>query len=1597
MDTDMRHVVRNLLLLLGAGTFIFVMVLLFVNPQVWNYSPNVEEIVGFYWGALFLAVIIGAVGLYFYLRPVSGLVRMQKAGEEISPEAVRQARERAFQAPLLFLIAPIAITFICGTVADLVGTLFLKDYSFLRHYPDSILGTVAAAAVGLMAMAVSRRILRPVLIFCSNVDPKGMGGARFSMRRRQLVITLLMAFIPIAFIGILGYNLTLQSSRNAISEKYALLARTIAMDIAPRLDDASLISYIQVYDLEAPGYAFLLDDQMRRLTETPAQYQNPALVGRQEIPWETVLFPIQRGDKVWHLGFVYQVDPIDDPVGKQTVGILLIFCIGMAFFSFWVAFYTASDVTRDLRYVTARLTALAHGEEMPLERVPVVALDEVGDLALAFNEIQERVREQQRQMEREQKELLTLQQISQKISSILESDQLLREIVLQVEAAFGYRSTGIFLLEESGQSLYPGALSDSTPEEVTARHIPVGAGSVIGRVAATSKPEIISDVRTCTEYICDDPEVRSELAVPIIFNGKVLGVFNVESPTLNAFGERDLQILTTLSNQAGVALHNARLYREMESRRQSAAILAQVARMVSSTLNLQEVMNLALAQLKRLVQYDSASILLMEGDDLVFEAGMGFQSVEALLGQRISAEEANLGYQVMLSQQTRVVRDVQDVPEWGHHRDDLEGAHTIRSWIGAPLVVRGHSIGLLTLDGYQPDFYQSEDGDRVTAFAFQISAAIQNARLYQKVLSNAEDLSLLYEVSQQITGLLHVESLLEGIVERIQAAFGFEVVSIHLIDPATGMLQVMAERGIKDEALMRQQCLTDDCGIVPLVAGTGQLRLVRNVVQEPRYIESAPGIGSELAIPVIGNGVVMGVLNLESSQVDAFGTEQVRLLTALAHQLAAALENAHLFERVRTQAARLELLQQVSRQISSILSIDQLLNEVMSAVTMAFGYRYITIMLLDESTDELYVGAMLGYAPEIAQLRLPLSGGGISTVAASTRTPVYVPDVTQDARYISGESTIRSEIAIPLLTGRRVIGVFNLESEELDAFQADDVALMTALAHQVTVALENARLFESARTQALELARMAGNLADEKSKLDAILRNIADGLIVTDPQGYVLLVNPAFEQLFGLAAHKVVGGKLTQVVTERQLQRLITGVLTEEVRGGATMEIYLAGGRTLKASALAIQEERPLGVVTVLRDVTHEKEVDRMKTEFISTVSHELRTPLTSVLGFAKLISKTFEREIVSAVPADQRRAQQAVRRVRENLDIIVIEGERLTRLINDVLDISRMEAGKVEWHDESLDLRDLIGRVVDTMQPGVLEKRLELYVEAPGPFPTLTADPLRVQQVLVNLLSNAVKFTEQGMIQLTAQALEPGTMVHDWMTPAVGGVRFSIQDSGMGIAAESLPKLFQRFQQIGDTLRDKPKGTGLGLAICREIITHYGGVIWAESELGVGSTFHFTLPLVRTPLEQQPMPVNPVAAGSGGLPALPMMIGAQRLLVVDDEDHIRSLLAQELAQAGYQILEARNGAEALALARREHPALVVLDVMMPDISGFDVTRILKADPATAEIPILILSIIEDRQRGLSLGANAYLTKPVETEQLLETIAGLLKDGESRQ
>jgi CheY-like chemotaxis protein len=374
-----------------------------------------------------------------------------------------------------------------------------------------------------------------------------------------------------------------------------------------------------------------------------------------------------------------------------------------------------------------------------------------------------------------------------------------------------------------------------------------------------------------------------------------------------------------------------------------------------------------------------------------------------------------------------------------------------------------------------------------------------------------------------------------------------------------------------------------------------------------------------------------------------------------------------------------------------------------------------------------------------------------------------------------------------------------------------------------------------------------------------------------------------------------------------------------------------------------------------------------MKTDFVSSVSHELRTPLTSILGFAKLIHKKLTETIFPGLSTDDKKVQRAIKQVSENIEIVVAEGTRLTKLINDVLDIAKMEAGKIDWQMEPLTVSELVDRALAATSALFETKGLTAVREVAPELPGLVGDRDRLIQVLINLISNAVKFQDSGTV--TCRAERQG----DW-------VKISVIDQGMGIAPEDIPKVFEKFKQVGDTLTSKPQGTGLGLPISKEIVEHHQGQLWADSVLGQGSTFWFTLPV----------PAEVVAAPPEGQPPAPPAVAAavvpRVVLVVDDEANIRQLVRQELEPLGYTIHEASDGMAAIAKLRTLRPDAILLDLSMPSLNGFEVTAILKNAPHSAGIPIVIVSALDEHQRALAVGADGYVTKPIRFEVLTATL-----------
>jgi PAS domain S-box-containing protein len=397
----------------------------------------------------------------------------------------------------------------------------------------------------------------------------------------------------------------------------------------------------------------------------------------------------------------------------------------------------------------------------------------------------------------------------------------------------------------------------------------------------------------------------------------------------------------------------------------------------------------------------------------------------------------------------------------------------------------------------------------------------------------------------------------------------------------------------------------------------------------------------------------------------------------------------------------------------------------------------------------------------------------------------------------------------------------------------DEIGILARAFNQMTsqLKLSGQQLGEYSRTLEQKVNQRTG-------ELKAIIDNMVDGLVVIDRDDQITQFNPALIQLFGLTYEEMLFAKSKDLLPLQEIENLISNT-REYAKQVFTTEFNLPNSRCGKAVATAIFQADPVtgdvyvGTVILIRDITVEKEVDRMKTDFVSSVSHELRTPLTSVLGFAKLIQKKLNDNLFPLIVSDDKKVQRSIRQVGENIEIIVSEGERLTRLINEVLDIAKMEAGKIDWKMELITMEEIVDRALSATSSLFDNKGLQAIKDIESTLPKIMGDQDRLIQVMINLISNAVKFQETGSVTCAVR--------HEGDNLTV-----SVIDQGIGIAVEDLPKVFEKFRQVGDTLTKKPKGTGLGLPISKEIVEHHGGKIWLESELDKGTTFFFTIPIAR-------------------------------------------------------------------------------------------------------------------------------------------------------
>jgi PAS domain S-box-containing protein len=879
------------------------------------------------------------------------------------------------------------------------------------------------------------------------------------------------------------------------------------------------------------------------------------------------------------------------------------------------------------------------------------------------------------------------------------------------------------------------------------------------------------------------------------------------------------------------------------------------------------------------------------------------------------------------------------------------------SEVDVPILVNKQLVGVLVVESNRHHAFGTDDFEVLRAAAHQAGIAIGRDRLLGAERRRADEQEALRATIADLSARLELSDLLQAVLER----------AIQLLKVSHGELAIFHKERDELEIVASYNLGRKDTTGTRMKVGEGAMGHVA-LTREPYIIPDYNAWAARsdqyaqsdfhavmVAPLMMGRQLVGAIAFMDNNKVRAFGQEDLRLLDLFAPQAAVAIENARLFSAERRRAEEQQALLDTMQDLAGQLELSKVLHRVLERAVGLLSVTGGELATFDETSGDLVIVASHSMGTDAVGTRIPLGDGAMGRVAQTRESliiPRYQDWAGRSADY--SQSTVQSVMAAPLLIGNRLVGtIASVHSDPGRELGSEDLRLLELFAPQAAIAIENARLFTRAQHQ--------------QQYFSELVANSPVAIVTLDNDHNVVSCNPAFLTLYGYPESEVIGQKLDALITteadraeavryttEALASRPVRAIAQRRRKDGSAVDVEVLGVPVVVDGEL-------VGLMALYHDVTallqarrDAESANSAKSDFLANMSHELRTPLNAIIGYSEMLEE-------DAVDRDATEAVTDLRRIRA-------AGHHLLALINDVLDLSKIEAGKMDLHLETFDLRSAIDAVASTVSPLIEKNGNVLALELADGIGTMHADVTRVRQVLFNLLSNASKFTERGTITLAGARRTMGNA--EW-------IELTVRDTGIGMTPEQLERLFNAFAQAESSTAKKYGGTGLGLVISRMFCEMMGGTITVASEAGVGTVF-----TVRLPAEV-------VDSSAATIPALAVEGdgAAGTVLVIDDDAATRDLLTRMLARDGYRVLQAANGAAGIALARAHRPDVITLDVVMPGLDGWEVLAALKEDPEVSTIPVVMLTITDDRNLGFSLGAAEYLTKPIERERLAAVVA----------
>jgi signal transduction histidine kinase/DNA-binding response OmpR family regulator len=1246
-------------------------------------------------------------------------------------------------------------------------------------------------------------------------------------------------------------------------------------------------------------------------------------------------------------------------------------------------------------------------------------------------ELRERVKAEEETLRRN-RDLATLNQIGQRLSRLVGQEEIF-EIITSMSQEILSQDNILVALFDSDKKLlsFPVCLVDGERQTLHARKTINGYQEAI--LQNKSSLLINFDLeKTITETTFDHPKNKplSLLAVPLLTADRAIGVISIyDFDTENAFSQVQGELLSTIASQAATALENTNLFTEIRD----ALALIEVRELYQSN-----VTN-AVARLSEKGSSETDFLLESLSKASSCERVFYAQADEDLKLGRVWLPKAvynQPGFENIMPPMAfdgfpHWVETLEKKPWVSYTQSNCpepEKQFLIDNGIQSILLfsirLEDQPVGCIGLVNISSTMdWKSEQIDILTIATDSFNNTLIRESLLNRVQGSLAETESLYSASHQLALADDMQNMLEAVIEGTNVqAINRGVLVLFDYDNNNQISRMAVEANYYSGS-----------GTPPPVRGTEYLvSLYKSlfIAQNPVFYDdlleiqlekslqdilTRQNIRSMAVLPLWSANKQLGVMLLQCPQKHTFSPQEMRTYPPLSDQLSTSIQNLRLFEETQEALSETELLYKISSGIAKSQSMEELVRLVGENV---LPQNADTLWLctsnynVQSKTNDIEVIGSYSSTGKYAASGIKLDPGIFSFIDFSKAEPEVFSDISKselpgNTQGIFRNLSINAGAIFPLQTSGNPVGLLIASSKRVQEFDPDDIHTMQIVSNSIAVALERQRLLFEAQRRAVELQTAAEIARDTTStlSLEILLNRIVNLLkdrfelyhvsifLLDDTNTYALIqesTGSAGQELkrrnhrLAVGSKSVIGtctstGETVVVNDTTHSSIFYPNPLLPDTQSELGLPLKISGkvigAIDLQSTELNAFPVEGTAILQILSDqisvaidnarayaisqeaVEEMRELDRVKSQFLANMSHELRTPLNSVIGFSRVILKGIDGPINDVQQQD--------------ITAIYNSGMHLLNMINEILDLSKIDAGKMELQIEELSISDIINAAITNTSGLVKDKPIELVQKVPADLPLVKADEIRISQVVINLISNAIKFTEKGSIAVEASMTTTADNKPEMLV--------TVTDTGMGIAVEDQAKLFQRFSQVDDSPTRKTGGTGLGLSICRSLIELHGGRIGLESsEVGKGSKFFFTLPM--------PDFVP-------GYDITQLTHGENVILAIDDDPQVISLYDRFLKTQGFEVIPLTDPSMAVQRAKELKPFAITLDVMMPQKDGWQVLTELKQDTETRDIPILICSILQEEEKGYSLGASEYLVKPFLQDDLINAIHRLNKDG----